>query len=96
MSDAPTGILYLQADVPFDRKIGKLQQQHEHDHVLLSWADLIVEPIGIAGPQLGLTNPGPRGQRTYRSPNPLDLSVAKREVIFQSATAWISFLWNKS
>lgn len=50
MSDAPTGLLYLQADVPFDREIGKLQQQHEHDHVLWSRADLIVEPIGIAGP----------------------------------------------
>jgi uncharacterized protein YbjT (DUF2867 family) len=50
MSEAPTGLLYLQADVPFDREIGKLQQQHEHDHVLWSRADLIVEPIGIAGP----------------------------------------------
>jgi len=54
----------------------------------------MVKPMGIAGPQLGVTNTGPRAQRTFRDRTaaliPLIFLLTKREVIFPSATAWIS------
>src|SRR5207244_123288 len=75
-----TGILYLKADVPFDREIGKLQQQHEHDRVLLSRADFIVKPIGITGPQLGVANPD-LGVREHPAIEPQPYLLLQRLVV---------------